>query len=71
MRQAVHNQPDPFCETSMRIGHLPAYYHDTKETLGVVMILIVPVVAPVLMLLLLGRLLHGVDRGAAWLVGRR
>jgi hypothetical protein len=55
----------------MRIASLPAYFNDAREAFGVVMIVIVAVVAPVLVLLVLGRVLHRLERGLVWVAGRR
>jgi hypothetical protein len=55
----------------MRIASLPAHFNDAREAFGVVMIVIVAVVAPVLVLLVLGRVLHRLERGLVWVAGRR
>lgn len=55
----------------MRLASLPTSFNDVREAFGVVMVVIVPVVAPVLVLLVLGRVLHRLERGLVWVVGRR
>jgi hypothetical protein len=55
----------------MRVANLPHYADDAKEALRVVVIVIVAVVAPVLILLWLGRVLHRLDLCLARVTGRR